>query len=52
MQYGTARSNYKNGAMRLYSLGRLSRLAQGPYTETIDHCFEPFFVKEIMHAID
>ncbi len=24
---------------------------QGPYTETIDLCFEPFFVKEIMRGI-
>ena len=23
-------------------------LGQGPYTETIDLCFEPFFGKEIM----
>jgi hypothetical protein len=24
----------------------------GPYTETIDLCFEPFFVKEIMRLIE
>ncbi len=27
-------------------------LRQGPYTETIDLCFEPFFVKEIMRVIE
>jgi hypothetical protein len=25
---------------------------QGPYTETVDLCFEPFFVKEIMRVIE
>jgi hypothetical protein len=24
----------------------------GPYTETIDLCFQPFFVKEIMRVIE
>ncbi len=27
-------------------------LPPGPYTETIDLCFEPFFVKEIMRVIE
>ncbi len=27
-------------------------MLRGPYTETMDLCFEPFFVKEIMRVIE
>jgi hypothetical protein len=29
-----------------------NHIFQGPYTETIDLCFEPFFVKEIMRELN
>ncbi len=30
----------------------LQYLTLGPYTETIDLCFEPFFVNEILRVIE
>jgi hypothetical protein len=30
----------------------IDALLGGPYTETIYLCFEPFFVKELMHVIE
>jgi hypothetical protein len=32
--------------------GPRAAAGQGPYTETIDLCFESFFVKEIMRIIE
>ena len=39
-------------ASTLYTRKFLTVSLQGPYTETIDLCFEPFFVKEIRHVIE